>query len=131
MSQENVEIVRAVFETWNAGDMDGLRELHDPDATMRPPEDWPESGPFFGREALMRQWEQHRETWDADAVVPVSDFIDAADRVVVRFVWRGAGRGPESNVELTGVYTMRKGKLFAIEHFWDHAEALETLGLTE
>ena len=131
MSQENVEIVRAAFQAWNAEDMDALRELYDPKVSWRPPPDWPEPGPYVGRDAVMRQLEQLRQTWDADTQDPIDDFIDAVDRVVVRFVWRGAGRGPESNVELTGVYTMRKGKLFAIEHFWDHAEALETLGLSE
>jgi ketosteroid isomerase-like protein len=35
MSQENVEIVRAVFAAWNAGDMDALRELYDPDVPCR------------------------------------------------------------------------------------------------
>ena len=42
MSQENVEIVRAGFEAWNAGDMDGLREVFDPDVIARMPEGWPE-----------------------------------------------------------------------------------------
>jgi ketosteroid isomerase-like protein len=32
---------------------------------------------------------------------------------------------------MTGVYTVRKGRMVAMEHFWDHAEALETLGLSE
>jgi ketosteroid isomerase-like protein len=32
MSRENVEIVRAAYEAWNAGDMGALRELYDPDA---------------------------------------------------------------------------------------------------
>jgi ketosteroid isomerase-like protein len=131
MSQENVERVKAGFEAWNAGDMEGLRELYDPDVIMRNPDGWPEPGPFIGREAVMRQWEQQREAWDADAMEPVSDFIDAADRVVVRFVWHGAGRGPESNLELTNVITVRKGKVVYQEFFWDHAEALETLGLLE
>jgi ketosteroid isomerase-like protein len=67
MSQENVEIVRAAFEAWNAGDMDALREMHDPDVIARPPEGWPEPGPYAGREAVMRWFEQLRETWDADA----------------------------------------------------------------
>jgi ketosteroid isomerase-like protein len=31
MSQENVESVKTGFEAWNAGDMEGLRELYDPD----------------------------------------------------------------------------------------------------
>ena len=66
MSQENVEIVRKLIEAWNAGDMDAFRELYDPEIIMRPPERWPEPGPFVGREAVMREWHQTRETWDAD-----------------------------------------------------------------
>ena len=38
-----------------------------PTSIVRTPEDWPEPGPFVGREAVMRQFEQLRETWDADA----------------------------------------------------------------
>jgi ketosteroid isomerase-like protein len=36
MSRENVEIVRAAFEAWNAGDMDAVREWHDPEEFVRP-----------------------------------------------------------------------------------------------
>ena len=49
----------------------------------------------------------------------------------MRFIWRGAGHGPEVNLEATGVFTVRKGRVFYVEFFWDHAEALETLGLSE
>jgi ketosteroid isomerase-like protein len=35
MSQENVEVVRAAFEAWNEGNIDALRELHDPDVIAR------------------------------------------------------------------------------------------------
>jgi ketosteroid isomerase-like protein len=131
MSKENVEIVRAAFEAWNAGDMDALRESYDPGIIWRAPEGWPEPGPYVGREAVMRQLEQMRETWDADTLEPISDFIDAADRIVVREIWRGAGYGPDANLEITCVFTVRKGRIFGIEFFWDHVEALETLGLSE
>ena len=131
MSQENVEIAKAAIEAWNAGDMDAFRELYDPDIIMRPPERWPEPGPFVGREAVMREWEQTRETWDNDIVEPISDFIDAGDRVVVRHVWRGVGKGPESNIETTNVWTIRKGRIYYQEFFWDHDEALEAVGLSE
>src|SRR5436309_964430 len=76
VSQENVEIVRAMFEAYSAGDMDAFRELHDPDVIGRMPDDWPE-GPFMGRDAVMRQFEQLRETFDATSLEPISDFIDA------------------------------------------------------
>ena len=79
----------------------------------------------------MRQWAQVRETWDADALELTSDFSDVGDRVAVRAIWHGAGRGPEPNLEMTYVFTIRKGKVLAIEEFWDHAEALEALGLQQ
>jgi hypothetical protein len=32
-------------------------------------------------------------------------------------------------MELTGVYTVRNGRTFDIEHFWNHAEALKAVRL--
>jgi ketosteroid isomerase-like protein len=131
MSQENVEIVRAVFAAWNAGDMDALRELYDPEVIMRSVPDWPEPGPWVGRDAVIRQFVQQREAFDADDLEPISDFLDGADHIVVRLIWRGAGYGPESNLEITSVYSVRQRKIFYQEFFWDHAEALEAVGLSE
>ena len=131
MWQEDVEVVRAGFEAWNAGDMNAFRELHDPDVTLQPVENWPEPGPYVGREAVMRWLGQLRDTWDADAMEPIGDFSDAADRVVVRFIWHGMGRGPQSNMEFTGVVTVRDGRIRGYEFFWNHAEALEAVGLLE
>ena len=130
MSRENVEVVRAVFEAWNAGNMDAVCELFDPDVIVRPAEGWPEPGPFVGREAVMRSLTQLREAWDADALEAIS-VIDAGDRVVVRQLWHGVGQGPDMNMQLTNVYTVRNGKIFGLEFFWDHAAALEALGLSE
>ena len=71
-----------------------------------------------------------REAWDTDAFEAVS-FTDAGDSVVVRLVWRGAIQGAEPNMELTGIYTLRKGRVVFAELFRDHAEALEAVGLSE
>src|SRR4030095_4285490 len=93
-------------------------------------EGWPEPA-FMGREAVMRQFEQLRDIWDAAAVVPISDFIDGGEHVLVRMSYRGMGEGPQLDLEMTQVVTVRKGKIIYREYFWDHAEALETLGLSE
>jgi ketosteroid isomerase-like protein len=60
-----------------------------------------------------------------------TSFIDAADRVVVRFIWHGVGHGPQANMEFTGVVTVRDGRIRGYEFFWDHADALEAAGLQE
>jgi ketosteroid isomerase-like protein len=131
MSQQNVEVVRAFFEAWNAGDMDAVRELYDPEVIARTAEGWPERGPYVGRDVVMRWFTQLRETWDADTVVPDGDFIHAADHVAVKYLWRGAGRGPDLEMRGTIVFTVRNGRILGHEFFWDHAEALEAVGLAE
>ena len=80
----------------------------------------------MGREAVMHWFGQMRETWDAQTLEPIS-FIDTGDRVIVRFIWHGVGHGPE----VSSVNTLRRGTVILLEYFWDHAEALETLGLSE
>ena len=131
MSEENAEVVRAASQAWNAGDMDAFREMHDPDAILRPEKDWPEPGPYIGREAVMRFYQQLRETFDADTVELTGDFSHAADRVVARWVWHGQGHGPEANLDVTTIYAVRNAKVREVEFFWDHDEALEAAGLSE
>ena len=131
MSQQNVEVVRAAFDAWNAGDMDAVAAQHDPNVIWPPFEGWPEAETLVGREACMNQYERMRAAFDVDTAEPISDFVAAGDRVVVRVNWRGEGQGPDMNLELTRVYTVRKGKIFMVEDFWDHAEALEAVGLSE
>ena len=103
----------------------------DPNVIARSPEGWPEPGPYVGREAVMRWWEQVREAWDADVIEPVGSFVHHGDRVAVKQVWHGAGFGPEAKLEFTVLYTLRKGRIVFVEYFWDHAEALEAVGLSE
>ena len=57
--------------------------------------------------------------------------VDVGDRVVVRQMWRGFGRGPEANIEMTIIFTLRQGRVTCQEYFWDHAEALKAVGLEE
>jgi ketosteroid isomerase-like protein len=129
MSQENVQVLVAYFAAWNAGDMDALRELHDPSVIMHAPKGWPEPGPEVGRDAVMRQFERLRSAWDADWAETIKDFIDAGDRALVRFIWHATGKGPGSHMEFTHVATVSDGRIVLNQFFWDHAEALKAAGL--
>jgi ketosteroid isomerase-like protein len=130
VTRENIETARASLETWNAGNMDAFSELLDPDVILRNPEGWPEPGPHVGRDAVVRQFQEARDLWDSDVLEAASEFIEIADRVLVRTIWRGVRHGVDSNLEFTIVFTVRKGKIFGFEYFWDHAEALEVMGIT-
>jgi ketosteroid isomerase-like protein len=129
MSQENVEVVRDYFRAWNAGDMEAVRELYDPDAVIEVAPDWPEPGPFVGRDAVMQQLSQARAAFETDSAELLSDTV--GDRVIARVGWHGVGPGPQSDMEWTNVYTIRDGRFINVRYFWDHAEALEAAGLSE
>ena len=132
MSQENVEIARSFYVAFNAGDMEAVRETLDPDVVIgRELEGWPETGPFVGRDAVMRQWERTREPFGDTFTLESVSIIDAGDRVVARMIAHGVGRGPAFNLEITTVTTFRNGRSILIDYFWDYAEALKAVGLEE
>ena len=127
-----MEVVRRGFEAWNAGDMEVVRDTYDPDAVMRYHGDFPEPGPFVGRDAIIRQFDRLRDALDErDSLIFTSDFLEARDRVVSRFAWRGEGSGPAMDLELTAVYAVRGGRILEADFFRDHDEALEAAGLSE
>ena len=130
MSEKNIEVVQALVESWNAGQMDTAREMYDPDAVLTMAEGWPEPGPFVGRDAVLRQFQEMYDTLEGD-LVPVTDFVTVGDRVLVRLAWRGTGRGPELNMEGTTLYTMRDGRVCRVEFFWEHSDGLEAVGHRE
>ena len=44
--------------------------------------------------------------------------------------WRDRS-GSRAESGATAIFTIREGRIRLAEFFWDHAEALETLGLSE
>jgi ketosteroid isomerase-like protein len=131
MSEETVRVVQDSFDAWNAGDMEAYGELLSPDVVVRMPSDWPEPGPFVGREAALRAYLQGREAFSADVADRITDYVEIGNQVVARFAWRGRGRGPAMDMEISCLYTVRKGQLVGMDFFWDHADALEAAGLAE
>jgi ketosteroid isomerase-like protein len=116
---------------FNAGGIEAVRECYDPDVVIRRElEGFPDTGPFVGRDAVMRQWERVLEPWDTVTMEPVS-IIDAGDRVVARQIAHAVGRGPAVQQEFTTVATFRNGRIVLVDYFWDYAEALKAVGLEE
>ena len=131
MSQENVEIARKAIEAWNAGDMDRLRDLYDPAAVYTTPPDWIDSGPYLGRDAIIKQFRELRDVWQDDSSFGRPELLDAGDHVVVQIPFRSATRGLALSTELAWVYTLRDGLIVTLAFFHSKAEALEAVGLGE
>ena len=137
MSQENVEIVRRVFEAAGSRDSASVFELYDPavewDATRAPmPRLIGGGGVFHGHEGLRRFFQQRNAIWGEIEDVP-KELIDAGERVVSADTERGRGRSSGVEVEMTqyAVWTIRGGKVARVVWFPTRAEALEAAGLSE
>jgi ketosteroid isomerase-like protein len=111
--------------------MEGVRELYDPGAVMVVAPDWPEPGPFVGRDAVMEQLSNVRGAFDSDWLELLTDPRTVEDRVIVRTGWHGVGSGPALDMEWSNVFTIRDGRVVKVRYLWDHAEALEAAGLSE
>jgi ketosteroid isomerase-like protein len=135
MSQENVDLVRSSIEAYIAGDRDAYLDFFTEDVEGCPDVSrFPEAEPFHGREELRRFLAEIDQGWEGGAsVAAVGEVFPVGDRVVARADWGGRGRasGIDLHSSLTSIYTVRDGRIVKIEWFFDHAKALETVGLSE
>ena len=131
MSQQNVELVRAGYELWNRGDVDGFIELLDPDVEIHDPPEAPDAQIWHGHEGYRRAVEQFMAAWE-DASVEPKEIVDAGDRVLVRVHYRvrGKDQGIEIELDVFHVVTIREGKAILIEIYGDEATALRAARLS-
>ena len=131
MSPENVEIVRAVYDAYNRGDLDAALKDAAPDFEL----DWTRAvGPQRGVYKL----DQTRaflvdflEAFESTRVVP-DEFIGAGDQVVVPQTGYIRGRdGIEVTARIALVWTFRDGAIVRICLYQQTQEALEAAGLSE
>ena len=140
MSQENVEVVRRVFEEFQAG-----MERGDPGAffdseTIADDHEWIAVPAARDRRSVWRGREGFVEfvrTWTEDfedRSIQAERWIDAGDdRVVALTHQSGSGKGSGVPVELDlGVVSeLKDGRIVRMRNYLTHAEALEAAGLEE
>src|SRR5919201_2821678 len=118
MSQENVEVVRAIYEAWADGR--SARELIEPDMEYVNPSYALESGIHCYRRKLAKI----REVYPDFRVEP-ERFVDAGDEVVVIGTARGtSASGVQAHWQQGYVWTVRDGKAVRFRWFNDPREAL-------
>jgi ketosteroid isomerase-like protein len=133
MSQENVEIVRRAFESYNRGDLDAAVADFAPDCEYIPGGAVPgRRGVFRGPEGYKQFVGWLREEFD-DARVEVDAITDAGDQVLVSVTVQGRGKqsGVEASWNVWQVWTLRGGKIVGGQGFTSKAEALQAFGLSE
>jgi ketosteroid isomerase-like protein len=131
--EDDIGVTRSWFETWNRGDLEAFIDLYAPDAEMTPPASWVESGTIERRPAIRRFFEGLKEAWEGEDVAIPHEIFRAGDKVVSRMDWNVRGRvsGIDTQLSLTNVNTIRDDRIARQQHYLDHEEALEDLGLSE
>jgi steroid delta-isomerase-like uncharacterized protein len=94
----NVELIRAGFEAFNAGDADGCMAIAAPDLIMNLAE-MPE--PQHGQDVWRQGFEMMRRAFP-DLQAHVEDIFGAEDRVAVRLRFRGTHSGEFLGFPATG-----------------------------
>ena len=136
MSQENVEIVRAAFAAWNAGDMEAVFAHFHPELVYHPRADEPDPSPHVGRDAYERLVYGFVDSF-SEVTFEVLELIDAGDHViastVLHAVLRGQGSASGAGVSDTYVfvYKLRDGLVVEGWEYRTKQEALEAVGLSE
>jgi ketosteroid isomerase-like protein len=131
MSQENVELVRRVFDAFNRRDIAAFLELLDPDVEWVPILAVLEGRVYRGHEEI-RGWIKELATDWEFFVVDYEELRDFGDRVLVSGHWHARGRASGVEVENPGtyLYEIKGGKVVSMRTFTDYAEALEAAGLS-
>jgi ketosteroid isomerase-like protein len=139
MAQENVELVRRFFESFNPAIRIGelhsvLDEFLDPDIDWRAVEGAIDDvGGMRGIGAVRHYIDDWLDMFDDLAVTP-DEFIEVdADRVLVpqRLSGRARQSGIETQLRLAVLYTIRGGRLVKVREYATKEEAFEAAGLSE
>jgi ketosteroid isomerase-like protein len=136
MSQENVEIVRRVYDAITRHDTATVLASYDPEVKWEfspsPLATVMGSGVYSGHEGI-RTWVRDRnQAWEYIEDV-CEELIDAGEQVVSVVRSRGRGRASHIEVEMhhAAVWTIREGKIVRVVWFGTRQEALEAAGLSE
>src|SRR5438552_9118652 len=95
MSEENLDLVRALFAAHKRDDLDAVVELYHPDAVI----ETLLLGTHRGREAIRLLREENRRTLSG-YTVDLGELIDCGDRVVA--VAKVTAVGPASQIAIEG-----------------------------
>jgi ketosteroid isomerase-like protein len=124
MSEENVEIVRSVYEGWSRGDFSRIEAYH-PDIDFEMV-DWPHHTRARGIEEMARTWRATLSAWDDFRAVP-TEYVDCGRHVLVINQIQGSGKesGAEVSAETATVWTVDGGRVVRLALYWDIARARE------
>jgi ketosteroid isomerase-like protein len=130
MPEENLKVVEAFFDAYNARNSEAMDRLLHPDAEITTisarrglPDHWRQG-------TTQRYFEQLDEAWTG-LRIEVEDYRDVGDRVVALGTLRGAGMYSHIEVvsEFATVFVVRNSQILVVDSYDNWKTGLEAAGL--
>jgi ketosteroid isomerase-like protein len=132
MSEQNVALVRGIYDAFAAGDVPGVLARMSPDIEWNEAENFPyaDNNPYRGPEAILSGVFARLGTeWDGFAALP-EEYLDAGDTVVVLGRYRGTHKasGGVLDAQLAHVWWIEDGKAARFQQYTDTLAAARATG---
>jgi ketosteroid isomerase-like protein len=132
MSQENVDLVRGIYEDFGTGNIAGVLGRMAPDMEWNEAENFPydDGNPYVGADAIVSGvFMRLGGEWDGFAARP-KEFLDAGDTVVVLGRYGGTykGTGKPLDAQLCHVWRVKEGKAVHFQQYTDTLQAARVTG---
>jgi ketosteroid isomerase-like protein len=132
MSQENVEMLRRVFDSWAKGEFRAAALPLDEHVLYVVSSDFPEWGVFVGPDGFQEFTRRFFAQWERVSLK--AERVQAfGDTVLVSCLQRSKGRtsGIEGDLRYFMLFTFRAKKIVRMDALMDERQALEAAGLSE
>jgi ketosteroid isomerase-like protein len=131
VSQENVDLVRAIYAAWERGDFSSAEWAH-PEIEFVVP-DGPDPGTWKGLAEMTEAWRSQISAWEGFHAV--ADEFRQLDDERVLVLGHIGGRGKTSGLEVgqkvAELFHIRDGKVTRLLTYWERERAFTDLGLKE
>ncbi len=132
MSQANVDLIRAIYSAFAAGDVPGVLARMAPDIVWNEAESFPyaDGNPYVGPEAVLAGvFARIGAEWDGFEATP-EELIDGGGTVVALGRYRGTCKatGRPLDAQLAHVWRVEDGKAAAFQQYTDTLQAARVTG---
>jgi uncharacterized protein len=132
MSEENVDIVRTIYQRWDTGDLSAFARLLEPDAEFVNPPDAIDAGTRHGPLGFAGAWQAVLDAFGSSRH-EVEELREVGGHVIASVVFQAEGTHSGIAVEQAEfhVWTLRNGRIARFAWFRSMKEALEAAGAGE
>ncbi|MEK6302820.1 MAG: nuclear transport factor 2 family protein [Acidobacteriota bacterium] len=126
MAQDNVNIVRSMYDAFARGDVPSVLAVLDPQIEWLEAENfiYADRNPYIGPNAVLEGVFMRLATeWEGFSVSP-QEILDAGETVVARGHYSGTYKktGKQVRAQLAHFFTMRDGKVIKFQQYTDTAQ---------